>query len=479
MNTKKGYAAGFRTLDTEVSDRKLPVEGTLPTWLRGSLLRNGPARFEAGNGADGRAFRHWFDGQAMLHRFAFADGQVTYTNRFVDTPSSRAARESGRIAYPEFATDPCRSLFARFFSMFSRPEVTNTNVSVARFGERFVALTETPLPVEFDPETLATAGVVGYEDALKGQVTTAHPHQDPGTGDLVNQLTHFARRSEYRVYRQPTPGTKRELIGRHPVTRPGYMHSFAITGRYVVLAEFPLTVNPLALILSGRPFIENYRWDPEQGTRFIVFDQREGGVRGVYETTACFAFHHINAWEDEDHDGDLVLDLCAYSDASVIDALYLDRLRAGRGVPVSYPTRFRIGLRTGRVESERLAEESMELPRIAYERHNGRAYRYAYGVSSLEGRGDDFINQLVKVDTRTGGTRSRHEEGCYPGEPVFVPAPDAADEDDGVLLSLVLDSANGSSSLLVLSARTLDVLARAQAPHIVPYGFHGLFTGRA
>ncbi|MEJ8672527.1 carotenoid oxygenase family protein [Streptomyces sp. MS1.AVA.1] len=65
----------------------------------------------------------------------------------------------------------------------------------------------------------------------------------------------------------------------------------------------------------------------QQGTRFIVFDQREGGVRGVYETTACFAFHHINAWEDEDRDGDLVLDLCAYSDASVIDALYLDRLR--------------------------------------------------------------------------------------------------------------------------------------------------------
>ena len=29
--------------------------------------------------------RHWFDGQAMLHRFAFADGKVSYANRFLET----------------------------------------------------------------------------------------------------------------------------------------------------------------------------------------------------------------------------------------------------------------------------------------------------------------------------------------------------------------------------------------------------------
>ncbi|MEV6170860.1 carotenoid oxygenase family protein [Streptomyces sp. NPDC051954] len=478
MSTSKGFTAGFRTLDTEVADRELPVKGELPGWLQGSLLRNGPARFEAGSGTGGRAFRHWFDGQAMLHRFSFGDGHVSYTNRYVDTPSSRTAREAGRIEYPEFATDPCRSLFGRFFSVFARRDVVNTNVNVTRFGDRFVAMTETPLPVEFDPETLATAGVVDYEDALKGHLTTAHPHQDPATGDLVNFMTHFSRRSEYRVYRQPSPGTRRELIARHPVARPGYMHSFAITGRYVVLAEFPLTVNPMSLLLSGRPFIENYRWEPAQGTRFIVFDRREGTVRGVYETAACFAFHHINAWEDEEDRGHLILDLCAYDDASAIDALYLDRLRAGRGVPVSYPTRYRIGLRSGRVGTERLADETMDLPRIDYARCNGRPYRYAYGVSARDGRDDDFINQLVKVDVMTGGTRTWCEEDCYPGEPVFVPAPDATAEDEGVLLSVVLDAAAQSSSLLVLDAGTLDVLARAQAPHIVPLGFHGLFTGR-
>jgi len=56
-----------------------------------------------------------------------------------------------------------------------------------------------------------------------------------------------------------------------------------------------------------------------------------------------------------------------------------------------------------------------------------------------------------------------------------VPRPEAGAEDDGVLLSLVLDAAAGRSFLLVLDARDLSELARASAPHPVPFGFHGEF----
>ena len=56
------------------------------------------------------------------------------------------------------------------------------------------------------------------------------------------------------------------------------MHSFGLTERWLVLAEFPLVVNPLALALSGRPYIENFRWKPELGTRFHLFDRGDGRV---------------------------------------------------------------------------------------------------------------------------------------------------------------------------------------------------------
>jgi beta,beta-carotene 9',10'-dioxygenase len=68
------------------------------------------------------------------------------------------------------------------------------------------------------------------------------------------------------------------------------------------------------------------------------------------------------------------------------------------------------------------------------------------------------------------------EEGCFPGEPVFVAAPDADAEDDGVLLSVVLDGRKGNSFLLVLDAGSLDELARAEVPHHIPFGFHGQFA---
>src|SRR5438046_9530429 len=102
------HAAGFQTLDREVSIDRLPVQGELPSWLRGSLIRTGPARFEA----NGRSLNHWFDGQAMLHRFSFADGAVGYANRELDTRADAAVR-AARVASREFATDPGRSTFPR------------------------------------------------------------------------------------------------------------------------------------------------------------------------------------------------------------------------------------------------------------------------------------------------------------------------------------------------------------------------------
>jgi carotenoid cleavage dioxygenase-like enzyme len=464
------YASGFASLDDEIIVEALPVTGAVPEWLSGQLVRNGPAKFEAGE----QKFRHWFDGQAMLHRFAFEHGRVSYRNQFLDTPTFRAARDDGRIEFAEFATDPCRSLFARLFTWYRRfPSSKNTCVNVVPMADGVVALTETPIAVRFDPESLETLGIDRYDDDLTGNVTTAHPHQAPLSGDLVNYVLKFGRKSEYQVYRQSPGSMKRELVAAIPDDAPSYMHSFAITENYAVLAVFPFVVNPLSLLMRGKPFIQNYRWRPELGTRFVVVGLADGVVRGTYRTDAFFAFHHINAYEEG---GDLVVDTSAYDDAAVIDALYLDTLRAGTEIPVPRPTRYRIGLDSGTVRTERLSEQPLELPRIDYGSRNGRPYRFAYGVSRREQAGDDFFDRLVKLDVTTGETRIWTEPGCYPGEPVFVSAPSSTSEDDGVVLCVVLDSASARSFMLVLDATSFTELARASVPHAIPFGFHGQFA---
>ena len=170
--TGQEYALGFETLEAEIELDSLPVEGSIPEWLAGSLVRNGPAKYEVGE----KRLRHWFDGLAMLHRFSFAGGDVSYANRFLRTNAYRAA-ESGQISYREFATDPCRSIFKRAATMFRPGFSDNCNVNLAKLGDEYIAMTETPLPVAFDPETLDALGVA-YDPP--GLHTTAHPHADRG-----------------------------------------------------------------------------------------------------------------------------------------------------------------------------------------------------------------------------------------------------------------------------------------------------------
>ncbi len=460
------YTHGFSTLEHEVVVDALPLSGELPAWLSGSLLRTGPAKFEIGE----QRMRHWFDGLGMLHRFTIDGGRVSYGNRFLESRSYKAAREQGEMVYGEFATDPCRSLFKRVQSMFSSGGVLpdNANINVTKLGERFVAMTETPLPVQFDPHTLEAAGVRPYK--VPGQLSTAHPHPDRASGGMLNYAAKLGARSSYRFFYVSPNERKPRTIGSLPVKEPAYMHSFGLTERWLVLAEFPFVVNPLALALSGRPYIENYRWKPELGTRFTLVDRATGKVTGGFQTDACFAFHHVNAYED---DGEVVVDLCVYPDHGVIEDLYLERLRAGKPVRSATLTRFRLRLADRSVRREQLAEQGIELPRINYGRCNERPYRHVWGNGNGAG---GWIEQILKIDTTDGATLSWSQPACYPGEPVFVAHPDAEHEDDGVLLSVVLDAEERRSFLLVLDAADLTELARAHAPHHIPFGFHGQFA---
>jgi len=463
VQTRTDPTIGFATQEEETAFDSLPVEGELPPWLAGSLVRTGPAKFEVG----GRPLRHWFDGLAMLHRYTFAEGRVSYGSRFLRSRAYRAARETGELRYSEFATDPCRSLFARVSSLFRPALSDNGVVNVSRVGDELLALTETPLPVVFDAETLEAAGVA-YEPP--GTLTTAHPHHDPARGELVNFAAHLGPRSEYRFYAQRSRSEQR-VIASHPVREPAYVHSFGMTDRHLVLAEGPFVVNPLKLALGRRPYIENYRWEPDRGARFLVFDRESGALRGEYRTDAFFTFHHVNAFE---RDGEVVVDLCAYEDPSIIDALYLDRLREGPALPPVRARRYVLDLDGGGVDARNLHDGDLELPRIAYRTRNGRPYRYVHGVG---GAGGEWIDRIVKVDVQDGSATTWSEAGSYPGEPVFVPEPGREEEDAGVLLSVVLDAGREASFLLVLDAATLEELARAAVPNRVPFSFHGQFFG--
>jgi carotenoid cleavage dioxygenase-like enzyme len=458
-----GAAGGFADLDEELTLDTVDVHGELPPWLSGSLVRVTPARFDLD---EGHGIAHWFDGLAMLHRFAFADGRVSYANRFLRSDSYKRAERGDGIGQG-FATDPCRAIFKRVQSFFSPDFTDNANVNLIQLGERYVAMTETPLPVEFDVRTLETLGRAGN---APGQITTAHPHYDRESGEAVNYAAHLGPRSTYRVYTTDAQD-RRRTVAKVGVREPAYMHSFAITERYAVLVEFPLVVNPLKLGAGGSSFIESYRWRPERGTRIIVIDRHEGGVKMRATAEPFFCFHHVNAWEEGD---DVVLDLIAYDDAKVIERLYIDRLRSAPEQSPNQLRRYRVSPGSKRAAGEVLLDRNVELPRIDYSRANARPYRVMYACG-VRPDAPDWLNELVKLDVDTRELHTWHEPGCYPGEPVFVGRPGRSAEDDGAILSVVFDSSTGRSFLLVLDAASFAELARAEVPHHIPFGFHGQF----
>jgi carotenoid cleavage dioxygenase-like enzyme len=431
----------------------------MPEWLDGALLRNGPARFEAGE----KSVNHWFDGLAMLHRFGIREGRVSYSNRFLRTKAFEASNE-GRIGYREFASDPCRTMFNRIASLFVESEMSdNAFISIAEIDERFVAMSETPLGVVFDPDTLET---LGHDRHPPGHLPTAHPQFDPVTGEMINFAVHLGPVSSYRLYirngADRTIGSLRDM-------QPAYLHSFGLTERFVILVLGPLRVQPMSLAMSSKPFIENYRWNSGKDTEFVAFDRRTGKVAQRWSGEPIFLFHHINAFEEGD---DLVVDLCAYRDARLIDDLYLGKLRAGGGVDQPRPRRYRLPLGGGEAGYEVLADAELELPRIN-DRFNTKPYGVAWGISRTQD--EAFGDALARLDVKERSVCQWSEPGCHPGEPIFVSRPGAIAEDDGILLSVVLDAAAGRSFLLVLDAAEMEELARAEVPHHIPFGIHGHF----
>ncbi|WP_193074327.1 carotenoid oxygenase family protein [Pseudomonas sp. FME51] len=463
-----GSALGFTTLDQELTEIELHRHGQIPEWLEGDLLRTGPAQFEVGK----VPYRHWFDGLAMLYRFHFQGGRVVYSNRYLQSDAYLQAKATGAPHSSEFATNPRPTLLQRLRLVARAGTGANANVNTSRIGTQTVALTETPHPVAFDPVSLATLDSHTLPPSLPGQITTAHPHFDARRQCQYNYLLEFGRVSKYRLYRIDTGSTEAQHVATVITQRPAYMHSFGMSERYLVLTEFPLVTNPLRFLLRNRPFIQNYRWEPERGTLFHVIDKDTGQILKTARAEPFFAFHHVNAFEQ---DGKLCVDIIAFPDASVIDELYLKHLRSEAPTKAAGKLiRFTIDLDSdAAVMSRTLANAVVELPRFDYRRRAGQHYRYVYAAGTSPNAA--FIDKLIRIDLEAGKETAWSEADCYPGEPVFVPRPEGEDEDDGVVLAVVLDARAGRSFLIVLDAASWTEQARFELPHPVPFGFHGNF----
>ncbi|KAK2615497.1 hypothetical protein N8I77_002247 [Diaporthe amygdali] len=113
-----------------------------------------------------------------------------------------------------------------------------------------------------------------------------------------------------------------------------------------------------------------------------------------------------------------------------------------------------------------------ELPTINPAYHT-RPYRYVYSLA-MSGR-STLVDTIVKTNLVSRVVLQWNNPlGHTPGEAIFVQRPGGVKEDDGVLLSVVLDGFNKTSYLLCLDAWTMCEMGRAEMDFAVGFGFHGV-----
>ena len=80
---------------------------------------------------------------------------------------------------------------------------------------------------------------------------------------------------------------------------------------------------------------------------------------------------------------------------------------------------------------------------------------------------------ISKKDLCKGRDRYWYKPHHIATEPQFIANPCGFREDDGVLVSLVMNAERGTSYVVVLDARTMKQLSKANLPDYVPTTLHG------
>ncbi|KAK0123282.1 hypothetical protein ONS96_010280 [Cadophora gregata f. sp. sojae] len=370
--------------------------------------------------------------------------------------------------------------------------------------------TDNSLMMKMDPISLKVEGFASQKDMnpeLSGPIACAHSQRDHLTGDLYNFNLAFGKEAVYKVFRVSAHTGETDILATlsGPRILPAYIHSFFLTDDFVVLAIWSshFGLNGLKIMWNQNILDGIDPFDKSKAVKWLVIDRKHGkGLVAEFDSEAAFSFHTVNAWQESSSNGtfNIICDVICYDSLDILHSLYYTNIRSeGEGAVTfanekgdssrSHFARFRLTsidpsrpLVRGPKVTAPLAEELFrvksphtgDLPTIN-PLFSTRRSRYVY---TLVNRGySAFIDGISKFDTETRNTIFWDNPfGHTPGEAIFVPNPDGTEEDDGVLLSVILDGIKGTSYLVCLSAKTMEEVGKASVGSAVALGFHGTFV---
>jgi carotenoid cleavage dioxygenase len=454
---ERPYLAGnYAPVHAEIEAADLRSKGAIPRDLEGVFVRTGAnPRFPI----EGR--HHWFDGDGMIHAVHFEGGRASYRNRWVRTKAFVAEEEEGRALWKGVTERPD---MANPRGAFKDTSNTDLVFHAGRLlslwwlgGEAYVVRVP----------TLETCGTETWGGRVK--TVSAHPKVDAVTGEMM--FFDYKPFPPYLTYGVATAAGEISHLTTIDLPGPRLQHDMAITERFSIFLDMSMMWDP-ALLAQGKTRVGFFRDKP---TRFGILPRHAPGSQvRWFDTSPCYMYHTINAWEDGSRivlvgckiDSPLAFDPHNPKDGPAVPTIGFLRLE-----PRLH--RWTFDLESGLVKEEQLDDTLAEFPRMD-NRVLGRRSRYAYS-GRIAPAPTMFFDGVVKYDTEAGRSWvHRYPDGRFGGETVFAPRTGSKAEDDGYLLTFVVDEATGESELYVLDAAQVDKepVARIAIPQRVPTGYH-------
>jgi len=464
----------------------LEVHGNIPAWLHGSLIRNGGAQYDSLK----NNITFAFDGLAKLFKFSLHGGKAFFQERFLRTALFNATRADNK-----FPKSAMMGAVEPPFGMFDRPHPAlsdNTNIQVFPIADGgAIATTDSAVFTTFDSDSLETTGKI--TPATTG-LSASHLHYLPGSDNSVtiNFATNILslRNHEITVFKMGAD-LKQIHFGKTSVNYIPYIHSFAVTPKHMLLFAYPLGFAELCT-LTFRPIIECAEWSKRNTTLFVFNLEGKADDAPVMtlELPPHFSLHHVNAFEDDEA---FTVECNTYWDSATLTSkfvhadLHVMHTRSERNQiqPWSDYTRIRIDKNSGATNMDTIPLRDsdgylykMDFPFVNPSK-DGYRQCVVWGVTSYARNSTEYSAwALLRTDVcggETNNTIAWYEPNQYPSEPVLVPRPGGSSEDDGVLLSQVVDGSKGTTYLLLLEPKTMQELARAYLPSgwATPYTQHG------
>ena len=268
-------------------------------------------------------------------------------------------------------------------------------------------MTETPLPVAFDPRTLETLGVA---DAARRARRHRPPAPRPGDGELVNAARALRRRAAATRLARGAGRALAHAIAAVPVARARPTCTASrMTERYVVLVAEPARRQPAAARArrTGRSSRTTAGRPSAAPLHRVDRDDRRAR-RHAGRPTRCSPSTTSTRSS-----------ATASSSSTCAPTTTRDHRRAlprpaARGaanaLPAARPQRLRLPLGGGAARLEPLADADLELPRIDY----APPQRPPVPLR-LRRRGTAAgFRRIVKVDVDDGAVARWREDGCLP-----------------------------------------------------------------